>query len=141
MDIVSEEKRSYIMSKIHSKDTKAELVVRKALFARGFRYRIHDKRLPGKPDIVLPKYKTVIFVNGCFWHGHEHCKYYRLPKSHKEYWSNKIKGNKQRDIKNNILLKEMGWFVITAWECSIRGKSKEDIEAFIDKIIRQMLSL
>lgn len=135
MDIVSEETRSYIMSKIHSKDTKPELIVRKALFAKGFRYRIHDKRLPGKPDIVLPKYKTVIFVNGCFWHGHDdNCPIYKPPKSNVEFWQTKIRNNKQRDIKNIELLEEMGWKVITVWECSLRGHKKEKLLHFILKL-------
>lgn len=121
------------MSKIHSKDTKPELIVRKALFARGFRYRIHDKRLPGKPDIVLPKYKTVIFVNGCFWHGHN-CKLFKIPKTRTDFWMKKINSNKERDIKNLKLLKDMGWKVITVWECSIRGHDNEEVSKLISKI-------
>lgn len=139
MDIVSEETRSYIMSQIRSKDTKPELIVRKALFAKGFRYRIHDKRLPGKPDIVLPKYKTVIFVNGCFWHGHDdNCPIYKPPKSNVEFWQTKIKKNKNRDIKNIKLLKELGWKVITIWECSLKGKSSENILNMISDISQKL---
>lgn len=135
MDIVSEETRSYIMSKIHSKDTKPELIVRKALFAKGFRYRIHDKRLPGKPDIVLPKYKTVIFVNGCFWHGHDdNCPIYKPPKSNVEFWQTKIEKNRKRDVKNLKLLKGMGWKVITIWECLLKGKNSEEISEMIKEI-------
>ena len=96
MDIWDKEKRSQVMSKIRSKNTKPELALRKALFARGFRFRVNDKRLPGKPDIVLPKYKTVIFVNGCFWHRHEGCKYAYTPKTNAQFWIEKITSNNSK---------------------------------------------
>lgn len=111
------------MSRIKAKDTKPELLVRKFLFANGFRYRLHDKNLPGKPDIVLPRYKTVIFVNGCFWHGHENCKYFVIPKTRTEWWKEKIGKNISNDIKNQMLLKEMGYKVIIVWGCEIKDKS------------------
>ena len=106
-DIFSQTKRSDIMSKISSKDTKPEILVRKFLFSKGFRYRINVKTLPGKPDIVLPKYKTIIFVNGCFWHGHN-CKKGKLPSSNTDFWKEKISNNKSRDAKNSDLLVKLG---------------------------------
>ena len=119
-DVHSPEKRSYNMSRIRCKDTKPEELVRKYLFSQGFRYRKNDARLPGKPDIVLPKYKTVIFVNGCFWHGHEGCKYFVWPQNNAEFWKQKISGNISRDSKNYALLREQGWTVITIWECQLK---------------------
>ena len=117
-DIFSQTKRSDIMSKISSKDTKPEILVRKFLFSKGFRYRINVKTLPGKPDIVLPKYKTIIFVNGCFWHGHN-CKKGKLPSSNTDFWKEKISNNKSRDAKNSDLLVILGWKVIIIWQCEI----------------------
>ena len=120
-DIFSILKRSRIMASVKGKDTKPEMIVRKYLFSKGLRYRLHDKKLPGSPDIVLPKYKTVIFVNGCFWHGHEGCKNYRLPKSNEFYWEQKIRRNKARDIANEFVLQSQGWNVINIWECEIKN--------------------
>lgn len=117
-DIFSFQKRSDIMSKIGGKNTKPEILVRKFLFSKGFRYRINVKTLPGKPDIVLPKYKTVIFVNGCFWHGHN-CKKGNLPSSNIDFWRGKISNNKLRDDKNSDLLIKLGWKVIIIWQCEI----------------------
>lgn len=119
-DVHTPEQRSYNMSRIRGKNTKPEELVRKYLFAQGFRYRKNDVRLPGKPDIVLPKYKTVIFVNGCFWHGHEGCKYFVWPKSNTEFWKNKITGNIQRDMRNQQELSKQGWSVIIIWECELK---------------------
>lgn len=113
------EVRSFNMSRIHAKDTNPETAVRKYLFSKGFRYRKNDKRYPGKPDIVLPKYKTVIFINGCFWHMHEGCRYAVLPKSNTEYWLRKLKRNKQRDGESVRKLKDAGWSVIVIWECEL----------------------
>ncbi|WP_347218371.1 DNA mismatch endonuclease Vsr [Chryseobacterium sp.] len=121
-DVHSKETRSYNMSKIKGKDTKPEMLVRKFLFANGFRYRLHDKKLPGKPDIVLPKYKTVIFVHGCFWHGHEGCKYFVVPKTRTEWWLNKIDSNIKNDQKAHIALQKDGWKVLTIWECDLKSK-------------------
>lgn len=134
MDIWSKEKRSECMSKIRSKNTKPELALRKALFARGFRYRVNDIRLPGKPDIVLPKYKTVIFVNGCFWHKHKNCKYAYTPKTNTQFWVDKINSNVERDNKNLKELKTMGWNVIIVWECEIRHIYKHDITPLVNNI-------
>ncbi|WP_374950958.1 very short patch repair endonuclease [Mucilaginibacter sp.] len=125
-DVHSKETRSYNMSRIKSKDTKPELLVRKFLHKNGFRYRLHVKGMPGKPDIVLPKYKTVIFIHGCFWHGHEGCKYYVIPKTRTEWWLNKIQGNSVNDDKSEILLKAAGWKIIKLWECELK---KQTIEA------------
>lgn len=108
------------MSQIKGKNTKPEILVRKFLFARGFRYRLHDKNLPGNPDIILPKYKTVIFVHGCFWHGHEGCKYYVVPKTRTEWWKNKINTNKINDDKATHKLMMESWNVITIWECELK---------------------
>lgn len=108
------------MAAIKGKDTKPEMIIRKYLFSRGLRFRVQVRKLPGKPDIVLSKYRTVIFVNGCFWHGHVGCKYYRLPKSNVEFWENKIRNNKARDAHNEEQLKALGWSVMRVWECDIR---------------------
>jgi len=120
-DVHNTATRSYNMSQIKGKNTKPEILVRKFLFANGFRYRLHDKKLPGKPDIVLPKYKTVIFVNGCFWHGHKNCKYFTVPKTRTKWWSDKIKSNQRNDKKNIKLLIKDGWHVITLWQCDLKG--------------------
>lgn len=122
-DVHDKKTRSYNMSRIRSKDTKPELLVRKFLFANGFRYRLHDKKLPGKPDIVLPKYKTVIFVNGCFWHGHKNCKYFVIPKTRTEWWITKIKINSSNDLRNIKAIRKEGWKVINLWECQTKKGS------------------
>ena len=109
------------MSCIKGKGTKPEEIVRKYLFSRGFRYRKNDKRLPGTPDIVLPKYKTVIFINGCFWHGHEGCKYFVWPKSNADFWKAKILQNIERDKRDFVYLEELGWRVIEVWECELKN--------------------
>jgi len=122
-DVHTKEQRSYNMSRIRSKDTKPELLVRKFLFSKGFRYRLHVKALPGKPDIVLPKYKTVIFIHGCFWHGHENCKYFVVPKTKPEWWLNKISGNIANDKKAGKNLLSAGWNIIAIWECELKPSS------------------
>jgi DNA mismatch endonuclease (patch repair protein) len=121
-DVHSKETRSYNMSRIKSKNTKPEMLVRQFLHKSGFRYRLHVKDLPGKPDIVLPKYKTVIFIHGCFWHGHEGCKYYVVPKTRTEWWLNKIQGNTNNDVKAEAFLKDARWKIIKIWACSLRPK-------------------
>lgn len=120
MDIKSKEERSRNMAAIKANDTKPEMLVRRYLHAHGFRYGLHNYKLPGSPDIELRKYKTVIFINGCFWHGHKGCKYFRLPKSNIEFWQTKIERNRQRDIETVEALKTKGWKVITIWECELR---------------------
>lgn len=124
-DVLTPKQRSYNMSQIHGKDTKPEELVRKFLFSQGFRYRKNDARLPGKPDIVLPKYKTVIFVNGCFWHKHEGCKYFVWPKNNAEFWKEKITANVIRDQENYKKLCALGWRIITIWECELRPRNRE----------------
>ncbi len=119
-DVMTPEQRSRCMAAIKGKDTKPEMIVRKYLFSRGLRFRVQVRKLSGNPDIVLPKYKTVIFVNGCFWHGHEGCRYFRLPKSNIEFWEQKIKNNIARDVRNENELKSLGWRVIRVWECDIK---------------------
>lgn len=133
-DKISKEKRSENMSKIKSKDTSIEIMVRKWLFSRGFRYRKNDKRLPGKPDVVLPKYRTVVFVQGCFWHGHGICNYSHIPKSNVEFWEEKINRNKERDRKNYDMLKNLGWKVITVWECELKKSREERLEHLLMEI-------
>lgn len=125
MDILSPERRSALMSRIRGKDTKIELEVRHGLHALGFRYRLGGAGLPGRPDIVLPKFKTVVFVHGCFWHGHD-CYLYRLPKTRTEFWEAKIDANRQRDIRQVEQLKQIGWNVETVWECQLRNRSTEE---------------
>ena len=124
-DIHSKETRSYNMSRIYSKNTKPEVMVRKYLFSRGLRYRKNDNRYPGHPDIVLPKYRTTIFVNGCFWHMHEGCSFFVLPKSNTEYWIPKLKENRQRDLAMQEQLINMGWYVIVVWECGLKALQRE----------------
>lgn len=120
MDVHSRETRSYNMSQIRSNNTKPEEIVRKYLFSCGLRYKKNDKRLPGHPDIVLPKHKTVVFVNGCFWHVHEGCKYFKWPESKMDFWKNKLTENKRRDVVKIQALKELGWKVIIVWECELK---------------------
>lgn len=135
MDNHSKETRSYNMSRIGSTNTKPEETVRKFLFSNGLRYRKNDKRYVGKPDIVLPKYRTIIFVNGCFWHGHENCKYFAMPKSNTDYWENKIKRNIERDKKNISFLESQGWRVIVVWECELKkNKRQATLETLLKKI-------
>ena len=125
-DVLTSEQRRKCMSRIRSKNTKPEIIIRKFLFAHGFRFRINVKRLPGTPDIVLRKYQTVIFVNGCFWHGHEGCRYFRLPKSNVDFWKNKIERNKERDLRERIKLRDMGWHVIQFWECQLKPSVRNE---------------
>lgn len=137
-DVHDKSVRSYTMSRIRSKDTKPEILVRKYLFSKGFRFRKNDKRYPGKPDIVLPKYKTVIFINGCFWHKHENCKYFAFPKSNLNYWEPKLSKNVLRDQINYSKLTDMGWKVIVIWECELKKNIFEDtMRRIISSIISE----
>lgn len=113
------------MSAVKGKNTKPEMVVRKYLWCKGFRYRVNDSRLPGHPDIVLRKYRTCIFVNGCFWHGHEGCRYYTIPKTNTDFWVKKITRNIERDREKQHQLELMGWHCIIVWECDLKGKNRE----------------
>lgn len=138
VDRFSKEVRSYNMSRIRSKDTKPEILVRSYLFSRGLRFRKNDKRYPGSPDIVLPKYNTVVFVHGCFWHLHEGCRYAVMPKSNVDYWKNKLYRNRERDERNQIELEEMGWTVIIVWECELKkGRREQTLEDLYVKITSQ----
>ena len=129
-DVHSPEERSYNMSSIRGKDTKPEEIVRKYLFSKGFRYRKNATDLPGKPDIVLPKYRTCIFVNGCFWHVHVGCKYFVWPQNNADFWRKKLLANKERDKTVTEKLRESGWRVITIWECELKGdKAKNTLES------------
>ena len=135
-DTVSKEKRSEIMSHVTGKETKPELIVRKYLFARGLRYRKNVKRLPGTPDIVFPKYKTAVFVNGCFWHGHKGCKYSHLPSSNFEYWEKKIADNIERDERKKRELEGLGYRVLIIWQCQLKSNTKiETLEALYHNIV------
>lgn len=134
MDVHSKEVRSYNMSRIKGKDTKPEETVRKYLFSQGFRYRKNDKKLPGTPDIVLPKHKAVIFVNGCFWHGHEGCKYFVWPKNNAEFWHKKIRDNILRDQRKVQALDLLGWKVIVVWECKIKSDKENTLKNLMKEI-------
>lgn len=139
-DVHDIETRSFNMSMIKGKNTKPELLVRKFLFKNGYRYRLNYAKLPGSPDIVLPKHQTVIFINGCFWHGHDGCKYYVLPKTRKDWWLQKITKTKKRDKFNSDKLKELGWSVQIIWECKLKPISFEKtlnqlLEELQDKIL------
>lgn len=125
-DVHSPETRSYNMSRIRGKDTKPEELVRKYLFSKGLRYRKNVSSLPGKPDIVLPKYRTCIFVNGCFWHKHEGCKYFVWPKNNAEFWKAKINGNVARDRRQQQELITMGWNVLVIWECELKANVRDE---------------
>ncbi len=136
VDKFSKDTRSYIMSRVKNKDTKPEILVRSYLFSKGLRFRKNDKRYPGRPDIVLPKYKTIVFVHGCFWHRHEGCKYATMPKSNVDFWKNKFYRNQERDEHNKKLLEEMCWNVITVWECQLKkNKQEQTLKELYAKII------
>lgn len=124
--------RSQIMSRVRGKDTKPEMIIRRGLHARGYRYRVHDKKLPGRPDIVLPRWRTVIEVRGCFWHGHENCG--RMPKSRQEFWGPKIAGNRERDARNEAALRDAEWRLLIVWECCLAGTGRCDREELLDRI-------
>lgn len=133
VDVLTKKQRQYCMSRIQGKDTKPEMVVRRLVFALGYRYRLHDKKLPGKPDLVFAGRKKVIFVHGCFWHRHN-CRYGKvIPQTRKEFWKDKLDKNKERDKKNKRKLKQMGWDVLVVWECETRNqRESEKLVAIID---------
>ena len=131
-DVVSPEKRSEMMSGIRGKDTKPELLIRKSLHARGFRYRLHDSKLPGKPDLAFPRYKAVIEIHGCFWHGHD-CHLFKWPSSRKAFWKGKITGNMERDRKNHAALEQLGWRILTIWECALKGRTHKPLDDVIEQ--------
>lgn len=136
-DNLTPSQRQRCMSHIRSKDTKPEIIIRRFLFAKGLRFRLHAKQLPGKPDLTFPKYKTIVFIDGCFWHSHENCKYSKLPKTNVDYWIKKLENNKLRDEANEKKLEEMGWRVIRIWECEIKNASSRlpRLESLFHQII------
>ncbi len=140
-DVHSRETRSFNMSQIKGKNTKPEELVRRYLFSRGFRYRKNVSTLPGKPDIVLPKYKTCIFVNGCFWHKHEGCKYFVWPKNNAEFWKKKIIGNVDRDLRQQNELQLLGWKVVVIWECELRKDRFNETMASVEGKIRNNVTI
>jgi DNA mismatch endonuclease, patch repair protein len=131
-DVHSQKVRSYNMSRIRSKDTKPEMIVRKFLYKTGLRYRLHDAALHGKPDMILLKYRVVIFVNGCFWHSHHGCRYFKLPQTRREWWSAKLARNSAKDEQNYEMLKQLGWRVLCIWECDLKP-------GVVDKTLRKLL--
>ena len=133
-DVLTSEQRRLNMSRIRGKDTKPELLLRHGLHARGLRYRLHRKDLPGRPDIVFPRYRAVILVHGCFWHGHD-CPLFKLPATRQEFWAAKIKGNKARDARDIASLISTGWRVLVVWECALKGPGRRPIEAVLDGIV------
>lgn len=138
-DIVDKKTRSRMMSGIKGKNTKPEIKIRKALFAKGFRYRLHAKKLPGKPDLVFPKHRAAIFVHGCFWHGHG-CSLFKWPTSNEVFWEKKITGNKNKDVLNVENLEELGWRVLIVWECAVRGPHKLGLEIAVERISQWITS-
>jgi DNA mismatch endonuclease, patch repair protein len=134
-DVHDKKTRSYNMSRIRAKDTKPEMLVRRFLHAQGFRYKLHDKTLPGKPDLVLPKYKTVIFIHGCFWHGHEGCRYYVIPKTRTDWWLSKISTNKTNDSKAEQKLMKEQWKIIILWECDLKPATAEKTLNTLRKVL------
>jgi DNA mismatch endonuclease (patch repair protein) len=134
-DVHNTAQRRFNMQQIKGKNTKPEMLVRTFLHAHGYRYRLHDKKLPGKPDLVLRKYGTVIFIHGCFWHGHTDCKYYVVPKTRTDWWLNKINGNIANDEKAMIALKKDGWKIITVWECDLKpARVEKTLNALLKKL-------
>lgn len=139
VDVVDAATRSRMMSGIQGKNTKPEISIRKALHARGFRYRIHAKNLPGKPDLVLPKYSAVVFVHGCFWHGHS-CRYFKIPQTRPDFWRDKIEKNRARDKIQESFLSAEGWRVLVVWECAVRSMNKEKSQLLIDLIAEWLIN-
>ena|SRR5882762_6687371 len=137
-DVHEPEVRSYNMRQIRSKDTSPEMLVRRFLHRHGFRYSLHDKKLPGKPDLVFRKYKTVVFIHGCFWHGHEGCRWFVVPKTRTEWWVNKIERNKRNDRRHTARLRRDGWSVLTIRECELKPSKREKTFARILKKVRQL---
>jgi len=138
MDTFSKRKRSWVMGRIKHKDTQPEKIIRSLIHQMGYRFRLHQPELPGKPDIVLPKYRKIILVNGCFWHGHKNCSRAKLPKSNNIFWLKKIEGNKNRDKNNIAALKNLGWDVLVIWQCEI--KNQIEIQQRLRKFISDFKS-
>ena len=138
-DVFSLQKRREVMASISAKNTKPELLIRKALHRKGFRYRLHDKCLPGKPDLVFRGFNAVVFVNGCFWHGHD-CQLFKVPATNREFWETKIETNRARDARNKDILLEQNWRVLIVWECSTRGKGRLEFEELIANVTNWLKS-
>lgn len=136
-DTITKEKRSWIMSRVSGRNTKPEILLRSLLHRRGFRFRLHDKKLPGRPDIVLPKHRAVVFVNGCFWHSHKKCKRARTPKSRRDYWVKKLEKNVQRDREQQKQLRNLGWRVVVVWECELKENSEKAAASVSSKLLRR----
>ncbi|WP_419204705.1 very short patch repair endonuclease [Bordetella trematum] len=134
VDVLTEAQRQLNMSRIRGRDTKPEMLIRRGLHAQGFRYRLQDRGLPGRPDLVFPRYKTVILVHGCFWHGHD-CPMFRLPVTRSEFWAEKIAANRRRDAIVHEALLALGWRVLTIWECSLRGKGRLPFPSVLDECV------
>lgn len=132
-DIVTPEKRSQMMADIKGKNTEPELIIRKGLFNNGFRYLLYRKDIPGKPDLVLPRYNAVIFVNGCFWHQHD-CHLFKWPKQNKDFWREKLCNNLERDIRNHEQVAQLGWRICTIWECALKGRSTDEIAQLLESL-------
>jgi len=139
MDVVNSETRSRMMAGIQGRNTAPELTVRRGLHGRGYRYRLQVRSLPGRPDLVLPKYKAVIFVNGCFWHRHD-CSLFKWPTTRADFWKNKLNGNAERDLRKLAECQSLGWRTLTVWECSLKGKSPEAVSLVIDQVEGWLLS-
>ena len=136
-DVLTPDQRHLNMSRIRSSNTKAEVMLRRELWHRGFRYKVNDRHFPGSPDIVLPKYRTVIFVHGCFWHGHKGCKYYTIPGTNSEFWEAKVVRNQERDQEVWRKLESKGWSVIIVWECQLKkGRKAETVEQVVKEIVQ-----
>ena len=131
-DVVDKKTRSRMMSGIRGKNTRPELIIRKALYSRGFRYKLHDKKLPGKPDLVFPEYYSVMFIHGCFWHGHN-CHLFKWPSTHPKFWQIKINRNREVDERNYKQLNKDGWYILTIWECGLKGKSRKPLPEIIER--------
>lgn len=140
-DKMTKEQRHRCMASIKGKDTKPEMLVRRYLHSRGYRYRVNVRRLPGTPDIVLHKYRTVIFINGCFWHGHEDCRYFVLPKSNTQYWQQKIERNKERDVEKRIQLRLLGWHTIIIWGCELKPKDRHTTLQALEQTLNKIFLL
>ncbi len=136
-DVHNRKTRSYNMSRIRSKNTQPEILVRKFLHSNGLRFRLHDKKLPGRPDIVLPKYKTIVLVHGCFWHGHTNCKDFKIPRTNTEYWVSKIKKNIEKDLSVEKALTLQKWKIIVVWACQLETNKKEtNLKVLLSKIVK-----
>jgi len=139
VDVLTAEQRQFNMSRIRGRDTKPEMLIRRGLHARGFRYRLQDRKLPGRPDLVFPRYHAVVFVHGCFWHGHD-CPLFKLPATRQEFWMTKIRTNRARDVRTTAALLELGWRVANVWECSLRGPGRLTCDEVITRCQTFLLS-